>query len=287
METPMTPQERQLVDDLFDRLAKLENNPRDPDAEDAIADGWDKAPNAAYALVQSVIVQDEALKRANERIQQLEAQLGGGGAGTPPQGGSFLDSARATMQSTSGVRGSVPSVRSAEPSAPEPAPAPASKWNTGQAEQRWTSGQGDPRWGAEQQQPQYAPQYSPQSGGGSFLGTAASAAAGVIGGALLMGGIRSLFGGHQGSAHASAFDPGLSGSGSSLGGSGSGSASPWDKSQDAFSDSLPTQQAAWSGNDHDTGGAQGLFGDDSATDGDDSFEDDDFGDDDFGGDTEA
>ena len=71
----MTPQERQLVDDLFDRLAKLENNPRDPDAEDAIADGWDKAPNAAYALVQSVIVQEEALKRANERIQQLEAQL--------------------------------------------------------------------------------------------------------------------------------------------------------------------------------------------------------------------
>jgi len=28
----MTPQERQLVDDLFDRLSKLENAPRDPDA---------------------------------------------------------------------------------------------------------------------------------------------------------------------------------------------------------------------------------------------------------------
>jgi hypothetical protein len=26
----MTPQEQQLVDELFDRLAGLENNPRDP-----------------------------------------------------------------------------------------------------------------------------------------------------------------------------------------------------------------------------------------------------------------
>ncbi|MGB9387896.1 MAG: DUF2076 family protein, partial [Pseudolabrys sp.] len=35
----MTPQERQLVDDLFDRLAQLETAPRDPAAERAIADG--------------------------------------------------------------------------------------------------------------------------------------------------------------------------------------------------------------------------------------------------------
>jgi len=41
--------------------------------------------------------------------------------------------------------------------------------------------------------------------GGSFLGTAASTAAGVIGGALLLGGIRSMMG-HSGAAHA-AVDP--------------------------------------------------------------------------------
>src|SRR5262249_12676906 len=35
--------------------------------------------------------------------------------------------------------------------------------------------------------------------GGSFLGTAASTAAGVIGGALLLDGIRSMFGHHSGS----------------------------------------------------------------------------------------
>ena len=46
----MTPQERQLVDDLFDRLSKLEGTPRDPDAAAAIAQGLRSAPNAVYAL---------------------------------------------------------------------------------------------------------------------------------------------------------------------------------------------------------------------------------------------
>ena len=69
----MTPQERQLIDDLFDRLAKLENAPRDPEAMSAIMQGLRKAPNAVYALVQTALVQDEALKRANDRIQELEA----------------------------------------------------------------------------------------------------------------------------------------------------------------------------------------------------------------------
>ena len=61
----MTPQERQMIDDLFDRLARLEGAPRDPDAVGAISDGLRQAPNAVYALVQTVLVQDEALRRAN------------------------------------------------------------------------------------------------------------------------------------------------------------------------------------------------------------------------------
>ena len=68
----MTPQERQLIDDLFDRLAKLETAPRDPEAMSAIMQGLRTAPNAVYALVQTALVQDEALKRANDRIQELE-----------------------------------------------------------------------------------------------------------------------------------------------------------------------------------------------------------------------
>jgi uncharacterized protein len=61
----MNLQEQQLVDELFDRLAQVENNPRDPDAERAVANGVRRAPHATYALVQTALVMDEALKRAN------------------------------------------------------------------------------------------------------------------------------------------------------------------------------------------------------------------------------
>jgi uncharacterized protein len=59
-------------------LASLENAPRDAEAERLIADGLRRAPHAVYALVQTALVQDEALKRANARIEELQAQFGGG-----------------------------------------------------------------------------------------------------------------------------------------------------------------------------------------------------------------
>src|SRR3974377_1980675 len=104
----MTPQERELVDELFDRLAKLESTPRDGDAERAIIEGLRRAPNATYALVQTALVQDEALKRADARIRALEARLGEDGA---PQQGGFLDSMRdALLGRRDPPRGPVPPV---------------------------------------------------------------------------------------------------------------------------------------------------------------------------------
>ena len=176
----MTPQERQLVDDLFDRLSKVESAPRDSDAAAAIAQGLSKAPNALYALVQTVLVQDEALKRAHSRIQELE------GEGEPQQSGGFLDSMRETIFGQTPQRGSVPNVRPPElPSRPA--------WNTGQVmQQTQNPGQyGQAPYG----QPTGAPQAAMGGGGGSFLGTAAAAAAGVVGGSLLLGSIRSMMGG--------------------------------------------------------------------------------------------
>src|SRR5215213_7689457 len=113
----MTPQERKLIDELFDRLASLERNPRDPDAVAAINEGLQRAPNALYPLVQTALVQDEALKRADARIRELEAELG---IEQPqqPQQGSFLDSMRDALTGKREPRGSVPPVRpSALPSA--------------------------------------------------------------------------------------------------------------------------------------------------------------------------
>ena len=159
----MTPQERQLVDDLFDRLSRVEGAPRDPDAAAVIAQGLRNAPNAVYALVQTVLLQDEALKRANSRIQELEA----GGGGEQHQSGGFLDSMRETIFGQNQSRGSVPNVPPRETSS-------RPVWNSGQVMQQ-SQGPG-PYNQSSYGQPYGAPQ-APMGGGGSFLGTAAAAAA--------------------------------------------------------------------------------------------------------------
>ena len=186
----MNPQEQQLVDELFDRLARVENNPRDSDAERAIADGVRRAPHATYALVQTALVMDEALKRANARIEELQAQVGD--QPPPQQGGGFLDSMRDAVLGRHDPRGSVPNVRS---QATQPSSAAAAPY---------------------QSQAGYPPQTSPYpvgpgmgpafGSGGSFLGTAASTAAGVIGGGLLLNSIRSMFGDHTALAHPAGID---------------------------------------------------------------------------------
>jgi len=215
----MTPQERQLVDDLFDRLARLETSPREPDADAAIAQGLRRAPNAVYALVQTVLVQDEALKRADARIQELE----GDAEPQQPPGG-FLDSMRDTILGPGQGRGSVPSVRPGDGAQRGPV------WNSGQAlEQADARMGGDPRMNAD---PRMSDPRSgnpggglfgggnPGAGGGSFLGTAAATAAGVIGGSMLMNSIRGMMGGGSGQQQ------GLGNTAES-----GGSKLPWDNNQ--------------------------------------------------------
>ena len=122
---PMTPEERRLVTELFDRLATLEDAQRDPEAERLVKDGLRQAPNAPYALVQTALVQDEALRRANARIRELE-----GGAEAPPRDTSFLGSMRDTLLGSREARGSVPSVRPGSGSAGA-APAMSPAWRVG------------------------------------------------------------------------------------------------------------------------------------------------------------
>jgi hypothetical protein len=181
----MTPEERSLVTGLFDRLAEVGGTERDPEAERAISDGVRRAPHAVYALVQTALVQDEALKRADARIRDLEAQL----EEEPqrPRSGSFLGG----MREASGRRGSVPTARPAE--APMAAP-------------------------ADYRSPPLPAAAGPGSSnpGGSFLGTAAAAAAGAIGGSLMLDSIRGMMGHRQGIGGFGATTPSSgSGSGSS------------------------------------------------------------------------
>lgn len=193
----MTPQERELIVDLFDRLASLERNPRDPQAEATIREGLRDAPNGLYALVQTVLVQDEALKAANARIQQYE---GTAPAGAPEQPRGFLDNMRDSIFGRDEPHGSVPRVPPT--GAPQAGPA-------GYRPDPWGRDRDGhpPQQQPYQQQPyQQQPYQEPPRAGGSFLGTAAAAAAGVIGGSLLMSGIRSAFAGHQAGPFSGAFD---------------------------------------------------------------------------------
>jgi len=192
----MTPQEQELVTELFARLARLESAPRDPDAERLIAQGVRAAPNAVYALVQTALVQDEALKRASARIEELQEQLGGPAQPQRQQGG-FLDNMRDALFGRDEPHGSVPTVRPqgaqrAEAPGGEPGYAPP-----GYAPQR-PAMPGQPPYGG-------VPPYGAGAAGGSFLGTAASVAAGTIGGGLLLNGIRSMFSHREGVADPFAF----------------------------------------------------------------------------------
>jgi len=251
----MTPQERQLVAELFDRLSSLESERRDPDAERAIAEGLARAPNAPYALVQTVLVQDEALKRADARIRELEANLG---IEPPRESGGFLDNMRDTLfgrrdDGRDLGRSSVPSVRPGE----RPMGVPPG-FRTGGQESTGPMG-GGPMGGAPMQ---------PQGGsGGSFLGTAAAAAAGVIGGSLLLNSIRGMF---DQPAHAhGAFDPGLAGGGRSPWGS---DASGSDLSREAGLNDVGSSRSAG----HDDGNQRtaSLFGGDDDDTPDDDFDSD-------------
>ncbi|QOZ37690.1 DUF2076 domain-containing protein [Bradyrhizobium sp. CCBAU 53421] len=270
----MTPQERQLIDDLFDRLAKLENAPRDSEAMSAIMQGLRSAPNAVYALVQTALVQDEALKRAHDRIQQLEAAVGQQ-QGAQQQGGGFLDSMRDAIfgQGQQQPHGSVPPVRPPDVGGSRPV------WNSGQAMQQ-AGGYGQPP--QQYGQPQYGQPYggpqppafgggAPGGGGGSFLGTAAAAAAGVVGGGLLLSSIRGMMGG---GSHQSLADAGGLGGGSRPWG---GDQSSSDLARDAGINDV--------GSNRDSGSRAGAFDQAQADrDSDDDQDADDFDDNDNGGD---
>jgi len=272
----MTPQERQLIDDLFERLAKLESAKRDPEAMSAIMQGLRSAPNAVYALVQTALVQDEALKRADQRIQELEA---GAGQQNQGQSGGFLDSMRDAIFGQNQPHGSVPNVR-----APEMAGGSRPAWNTGQVlQQNQAPGQysqpayGQPYGGAQQQPSAFG------GGGGSFLGTAAAAAAGVVGGSLLAGSIRSMMGG--GGNHQSFGDTaGHSG--------GIEDRRPWsDQSggnlaKDAGINDIGSSGRRADNNDNDSGSRQGFFDHASHDDDDTDHDSDGFDGDDGDGDSD-
>ena len=161
----MQSEERELITGLFGRLQPFESQARDSEAEAMIKESVARQPAAPYLLVQTVLVQEQALKAAQERIAELEAKASGAPAvsgflGSAPKIGPWGAPAGAAAPAPDAPRPSLPSTRSPLQAA-------------------------------------VAPQQG-GSGSGGFLRSAMATAAGVAGGALLFEGIRNLMGSNPG-----------------------------------------------------------------------------------------
>ena len=71
----MTPHETALVTVLLERLKRTESPSKDTEAESLICETTAEQPDAAYHLVQTVLIQDLSLHTAQNRIAELEKSL--------------------------------------------------------------------------------------------------------------------------------------------------------------------------------------------------------------------
>lgn len=187
----MSPEERQLLTALFDRVRTASATPRDRDAESFIDQSTREQPYATYYLAQAVVVQEKGLEAAANHIRELEQRIheleaDESGHRRAEQGGGFLNSIfgsgqprqLAASQPTSGNTqrqgyraGSDyddDSARRQQGFPPAPSAGP---------------------WGA-------TPAFQQPSAGGSFLRGALGTAAGVAGGMLLANSLSGLFSNH-------------------------------------------------------------------------------------------
>jgi uncharacterized protein len=192
----MSPEERQLLAGLFERIKSNSAAPRDAEAEAFIADQVKALPSAPYLLAQTVIVQDFALQQANQKLEELEARLRESQSkpATSFLGGLFGGGARPSAPPPPPQRPAPPSQGYGQPQ--------GGPWGGGAPQQGYAAPQAGVGQGG------FAPQAAPQAQGGGFLKGALGAAAGVAGGVLLADSIRGLFhGGGAGSGFG--IDPGF------------------------------------------------------------------------------
>jgi len=95
----MNPQEKQLIEEVFNRLASVAGGAKDQAADQLIGDALRKLPDAPYYLVQTVIVQGQGLERADQRVRELEEQLSAIQRGDRGGSDSFLSGVRAPQPS--------------------------------------------------------------------------------------------------------------------------------------------------------------------------------------------
>ncbi|SFB45629.1 hypothetical protein SAMN03159496_03871 [Rhizobium sp. NFR07] len=196
----MSPEERQLLNGLFERVRTASATPRDREAEELIEQETRRQPYATYYLAQAVAVQEKGLEAAANRIRDLEDRIRELEAGESDhrraeQGGGFLSSIfgssqsqqRAPMQQTSGPWSNTgrPSNdgRGYDDGYRTPPPSSGYQPSAGQPSGPWSGNA-----------------YRGPSAGSSFLTGALGTAAGVAGGMLLANSLSGIFSNHMSGA---------------------------------------------------------------------------------------
>lgn len=198
----MNNEDRIAIEGVFTRLQEVERQggPREPEAEQFIRSRIDAQPGAAYYLAQTVLVQEHALKAAQQKISELEQR-----AATPAAQESFAAGASRPSGLSAGYFGRTP------PSAPQTSAPQASSAQLSAAGTP-LSAAGTPLRGGmppeDGQRAQFnqgqAAQAAPGRAGG-FLAGAAQTAMGVAGGMMLGSLLGGMFGG--GAAQAAKAEP--------------------------------------------------------------------------------
>lgn len=175
----MQTEEQRIIEGLFSRLQQAEagSGPRDVEAERLIQACLTKQPAAPYYMAQAMLIQEAALKRLNQQVEQLQQQVNQLQS-QPRSSGGFL----------SGLFGG-------GQSAPQNSAPAATRSNLGSQPIPGAANYGQPGYG--QPAPGYAQPAQPAapSRAGSFLGGALQTAAGVAGGMVMANMLTGLF--HQ------------------------------------------------------------------------------------------
>jgi uncharacterized protein len=100
----MNSQERQVIESLFTRLGEVERQapPRDVEAEAFVQERITQQPGAPYFMAQTVVMQEYALRQAQQQIEELERRVA-----QRPAGGGLFSNLFGGGQSSSGSGTSV------------------------------------------------------------------------------------------------------------------------------------------------------------------------------------
>jgi uncharacterized protein len=204
----MSPDERQMISGLFDRLRGFGPPQKDRDAETLINQSLRTNADAGYMLVQSVLVQENVIESQGARVAELEARVRdledqmARSAPAQASSGGFLGG----LFGGGAKPASVPTAGRAQPNFMPGAsaqPPGRSPWGNQGAQ----PGPGyAPQGGYQQPMQQGAPMMAPQAApaGGGFMRTAMATAAGVAGGMLVANSISSMMSGGHGHGSAQA-----------------------------------------------------------------------------------